>query len=306
MQSIARRMSAVLDEISALSHRLLTEHCELITETHWRSFPRLASSSEGRFGLLDVTIEEGPPQQISISKVSIRDAAGEVLRKQASDAIELLEWLSDTLQARVSFARETLSVRLKIDNGTPCKGSLKEQASAVEEELEKIRQKVESLEDDRAGDVLLAIDTNSLIFNTALESWRFDGIKKFTAVLTPAVLSELDALKNVGRTDNLKEKAATIIRQLKEYRRRGDWHKGVVLTRNAVELLIMPLEPKFKGLSWLDPEVKDDRIIASVIGLISQHPKSCVAIITRDVNLQNKCDFAKICTLEPPPAETTN
>jgi predicted ribonuclease YlaK len=61
------------------------------------------------------------------------------------------------------------------------------------------------------------------------------------------------------------------------------------------------MEPDFAHtLPWLDPNVKDDRIVAGVVELIREHPHCAVVIVTRDVNLQNKAAFAEIEFIEPP------
>ena len=49
-----------------------------------------------------------------------------------------------------------------------------------------------------------------------------------------------------------------------------------------------------KSLSWLDPTVPDDRFIACVLEAIADHPTAIVALITGDINLQNKADNAGI------------
>jgi predicted ribonuclease YlaK len=61
------------------------------------------------------------------------------------------------------------------------------------------------------------------------------------------------------------------------------------------------IEPNFENtLSWLSPDNNDDRIIASCFGVIKKQPHSIVILITADINMQNKADFAKINFLEPP------
>ena len=54
-------------------------------------------------------------------------------------------------------------------------------------------------------------------------------------------------------------------------------------------------EPDMKSsLSWLRGDVRDDRIIASVLELQSVNPVSRVILVTGDINLQNKADVAMI------------
>jgi hypothetical protein len=55
-------------------------------------------------------------------------------------------------------------------------------------------------------------DTNALLYNPALESWRFNVDGRFVVVLTPTVLSELIALKTKDRNDQVRAKAERLIR----------------------------------------------------------------------------------------------
>jgi len=63
-------------------------------------------------------------------------------------------------------------------------------------------------------------------------------------------------------------------------------------------------EPNFeKTLRWLDPKIKDDRIIATVLEIQREYLASKVILITNDINLQNKSEYANIPVIEPPKEE---
>jgi predicted ribonuclease YlaK len=149
-------------------------------------------------------------------------------------------------------------------------------------------------------------DTNALIFNPDLEKWKFDGTPQFTMVLIPAVLSELDSLKVNHRVETVREKAEKIISRIKEYRRRaaaavGRLTDGVVVVTGVSNIIAIAVEPKMEAsLPWLDPASKDDQILASVIEVMRMRPRSPVLLVTRDINLQNKAEFANIPFVEPP------
>jgi len=64
-------------------------------------------------------------------------------------------------------------------------------------------------------------DTNALLFNPELQEWSFELVRQFTIVLLPTVLSELDKLKMDHRSQSVRQKAEKLIRQIKEYPRRG-------------------------------------------------------------------------------------
>lgn len=144
-------------------------------------------------------------------------------------------------------------------------------------------------------------DTNALLFNPDLEAWSFDSVGQFTIALLPTVLSELDKLKMDSRSESVRQKAEKLIRQIKEYRRRGRLTEGVTLVRDKSRMIAIAVEPAFsESLSWLDANNNDDRFIASCIEIMRQMPDNQVVLLTRDINLQNKAEFARIPFLEPP------
>ena len=144
-------------------------------------------------------------------------------------------------------------------------------------------------------------DTNALLHNPALDSWRFEESRTFTIVLTPAVLSELDLLKINHRNEDVRRKAERLIRQIKEYRRRGRLAEGVTLVRDVSRIQSIATEPNFaESLSWLDPNNQDDRLLASYIEVMRIRPRSPVLLVTADINLQSKAEFAGLPYQEPP------
>ena len=114
-------------------------------------------------------------------------------------------------------------------------------------------------------------------------------------------MSELDKLKVNHRSESVRQKTEQLIRRIKEYRRRGPLRSGVPIVKGRVTLSAEPIEPNMdRSLPWLDPNSTDDRILASVIEVMRNSPGSPVALVTRDINLQNKAEFAAVPVLEPP------
>jgi predicted ribonuclease YlaK len=65
---------------------------------------------------------------------------------------------------------------------------------------------------------------------------------------------------------------------------------GVIVDGN-ITVLAIANEPQMQNApSWLDPKVKDDRILASVLEVQSNHINSEVILVTGDINLLNKAD----------------
>jgi hypothetical protein len=54
------------------------------------------------------------------------------------------------------------------------------------------------------------------------------------------------------------------------------------------------------SLPWLDPSNADDKILAAFIEVMRLRTAHPGFIVTRDINLQNKAEFARLPFLEPP------
>ena len=157
------------------------------------------------------------------------------------------------------------------------------------------------LYDSTNGETKYVPDTNALIYNPDLESWAFSETPKFTIVLLPTVLSELDKLKMNHRNEEVRKKVEKLIRKIKEYRRRGSLISGVTLVKDKIKIQAIAVEPDIESsLPWLDSDNNDDRLLAGVIEVLRARPHSPVLIVSRDINFQNKAEFANIPFLEPP------
>lgn len=160
---------------------------------------------------------------------------------------------------------------------------------------------VNMIQDPTGNGYVFVPDTNALLTNTNLESWEFDGADKFEILLLPTVLAELDALKINHRNPEVREKAQGMIRRIKGLRGRGYLTDGVNLVTNKIMLRALAVEPKFENvLPWLEMKNPDDRIIASFVEVMRQLPSSKLCLVTADINLQNKAEFARLAFVEPP------
>lgn len=157
------------------------------------------------------------------------------------------------------------------------------------------------LYDASNGEATYIPDTNALIYNPDLESWKFKETQKFMLLLLPTVLSEIDSLKILHSNENVRRKSEKLIKKIKEYRRRGKLTTGVTLIRDTIRIQSVAIEPNLKkSLPWLDPANRDDRILAAVIEVMRSRPRSPVIVVSRDINFQNKAEFANIPFVEPP------
>lgn len=156
-----------------------------------------------------------------------------------------------------------------------------------------------------SGEAVVIPDTNALLANPEIEGWRFPGVKRFTLVLTPTILSELDSHKVNHRNESIRKKATKIIQKLKEYRRRGPVHEGVTVVAGHVSLRFIATEPDMsRSLSWFDPQNADDRFLASTLEILRTNMTTTVFIVTSDINMQNKAEMASIPFREVPVGES--
>jgi len=179
--------------------------------------------------------------------------------------------------------------------------STEEVLSKVLEYIDKQMEVVDSLYDPKEGSLIMVPDTNALLSNPDIENWKFKDVTKFNLLLVPTVSSELDRLKVFHNNKNIREKCKKIIRKLNEYRRRGTLTEGVPVIKNKIWVRAIAVEPDFNNtLSWLDIQNNDDRILASFIEIMRFHPKSIIILVTNDLNLQNKAEFARIPCVPSP------
>jgi rRNA-processing protein FCF1 len=155
------------------------------------------------------------------------------------------------------------------------------------------------LDAGKGSAIIVVPDTNAVIKEPDPVQYRtLVGSDSFTFLLLPTVLSELDKLKNLHRNPDFREKAEKTITRIKGWRKQGSLSSGVVVDK-SIQIRALHNEPNMKNtLSWLDPEILDDRMIASVLEVQSANSADRVILVTGDINLQNKADAAAIEHLE--------
>lgn len=174
----------------------------------------------------------------------------------------------------------------------------------VKQNIENMMNLIKCIYDNHNTKIILVPDTNALLNNNILSKWEFEEFNKFELLLIPTVLTELDKLKNDRSKQTRSDNVNSVIRQIKEFRRRGKLTEGVTVISNKICLKSIAIEPDFKNtLSWLDINNQDDRIVASFLEVIRNYPNSDVRLVTSDINLQNKMEFAELPFIEPPEKE---
>lgn len=143
-------------------------------------------------------------------------------------------------------------------------------------------------------EVLVIPDTSALIHDPNVDNWRFDGCNRFTLILVPTVLRELENHKVYHKKSEVSEKAAKLIRQIDEYGQRGSLETGVKVTA-LISLRAFAHEPKMtKTLSWFDSSIQDDRFLATALEIIQANIGATIFVVTKDINMRNKANVAGI------------
>jgi hypothetical protein len=151
------------------------------------------------------------------------------------------------------------------------------------------------------GSLVVVPDTNVILRNQELPSWsEAVGRDEFVVLLVPGVLSELDEHKTNHRVPEVREKARTFSNRIKGWRNQGSLSDGVRV-QGKVYVRVSAREPNFqRTLSWLDPQVTDDRIIASILEWQLSNPTNAIQLLSGDSIMLAKADEAGVPTGDVP------
>lgn len=174
-----------------------------------------------------------------------------------------------------------------------------------EKNINRIRERIKPLYSiialfEKEGETILILDTNALIKEPDFDRYKSLAGDTFTIILMSTVLSELEKLKIATRRDEFRDKINSVIRRIKGLREQGSLATGVTVHK-TITVKTIAREPDFSHtLSGLDKKINDDRIIAAVLEYQRENPSNKVFLVTGDINLQNKAEFAQIPFLEAP------
>lgn len=180
--------------------------------------------------------------------------------------------------------------------------SILEAKKELQEKIKEIDSLLDWMKNLGNKDIIIVPDTNALIINNRLESYgeTLDDVEKWTVVITPIILRELDELKIRNTGNEFREKVKKTINYLKGLRNQGDALNGIGIYNNKVTFKLLAAEPNMnKNLPWLDVNNNDDRIIASCMEIQIENPASCVILFTADINLQTKAQLARLPFIDP-------
>ncbi len=272
-----------LTRISDATATLLREHCGMTPANKPGDVVVFISASDNHFW--KPLSPEG--KRIQVDLLPKVQRFGELLEVIAQD---LPRSAQKELKTSLKRLRETVE-----QHGTTWWQSPAEAVSGIQDLTAKIRNLLEEYFDSDCSTSLAIPDTNAVLHDPNIESWQVDGHHELTLLLTPTVVSELDNHKINHKNPDVRTKASTFIRKLKEYRRRGSLLEGVTIVKGRLSLRALSNEPDMsKALSWLDPGNADDRFLATVLEAIRSNLSTSIFIITFDINMQNKAELAGI------------
>ena len=148
----------------------------------------------------------------------------------------------------------------------------------------------------KKNEIIIVPDTNAIIQYPDPKSYfKVSKNSKFTFLILPTVLSELDNHKNFHKNPDFQKKVTSVIQRLKGYIKQGDIQTGVIIENKQISVKMIETEPKFDFLpDWLERENKDDRIIASILSFQINNFNSFIYLVTGDLNMINKAKLAGI------------
>jgi hypothetical protein len=287
MKTVVENLKESSEELESSLKKLLLEHSRI---KRWNDPDSGIIHFGGDYKWLPLK-EEGLQTQSKVLEDYRRFFAivRSLLREQPKKNLTVLEE-SDQLLNRVIEQNEVTYI-----------GNTNEAFLRTSQALHAIITLLNNLYDSSGGSAVYVPDTNALLYNPDIEKWRFADTPRFTLALTPTVLSELDQLKVNHRVEDVRKKADGLINRIKDYRRRGRLADGVVIVGNTIDLIALAVEPDVgNALPWLDKDNNDDRVLAATIEIMRMRPRSAVVLVTRDINMQNKAEFARMPFVEPP------
>jgi K+/H+ antiporter YhaU regulatory subunit KhtT len=211
----------------------------------------------------------------------------------------LLRQAPNDVTSRFSEADKRFRDYIELESNWSLTESMTENLKHFDEAAEDVASILSIFNHEQNRETLLIPDTNSLLINADPVTYRgVTKIDKFTFLLLPTVLGELDKLKFNHRNPDVRDKAEKVIKRIKGWRGQGSLTDGVTVDKTIVVRALYKEPDMENTLSWLDSSVQDDRIIANVLYVQAENTSSVVHLVTGDINLQNKADVAFISILE--------
>ena len=123
--------------------------------------------------------------------------------------------------------------------------------------------------------------------------------KKVCLVLAPVVLHELDE-KKTDMNDRVQKRARMLLPKLRELLKAQATNSELPQIKENVTFMALQREPHIEWKTeGLDPDINDDRLMASILEYTREHPSENVLLISDDNGPTSKAMFRNIPTLTP-------
>jgi PIN domain len=241
-------------------------------------------------------IKKDTPKQKRIHQKLIGD-----LQLWANDVEYLWDYVPEEVEAQLSDLVKKITFSILAPRISGSRNSF----SKVIEELQNFCNRFyESLNEVIALSspcLIFIIDTCAIIDCPDIEKMVvFNADVKMKFVMPSTTIIELEDLKSSKRDAVFRRKLTKAINYINGLYLLGDVLEGVRLSDGRIVKMIAQ-EPKFDTLpEYLDPEVQDDRIIASAIIQHRKNPLCIVVLISNDISMQNKAQLANIYIQKAP------
>jgi rRNA-processing protein FCF1 len=227
------------------------------------------------------------------------------LVKKYSDWIEhfrlLFSSASQEINQQIDETQKFITSWIEKEGSWDVPSNIQSAKSLFQEKVRVFYELLNLLETTDKHEIIVVPDTNSLIAVPDLAQYAsVAGQPKYTVIIVPTVLAELDKLKVIHREPEFRDKVNSVIKRIKGLRTQGSLLAGVTINK-TVTVRMIATEPDFHNtLKWLNSENTDDKIIASILEIQKENPSSVVVLATSDINLQNKAEMASLPFVETP------
>ena len=215
----------------------------------------------------------------------------------------ILRQAPEDVECKLNQADKSFRIWLELDSSRAVSPDRKKNEISYKKDVAEFFELLKILDVKENHKIIVIPDTNALLISPDPVNYRMP-IKEdsFIFLLLPTVLKELDDLKLLHRNPDVRDKAKKMITRIKGWRNQESLLEGAKVDR-TITVMAIAKEPKMESsLSWLDKDIADDRLIASILEVMTDYISDRIILVTNDINLQNKADTAFIEYKEPPSA----